>query len=70
MYFHLEETDMKTLLIVLTQICTVSAAFLFYMASMWLNYLDSPVYLGLNPMIAMPLVMVCIFFPHVVRKYY
>lgn len=61
---------MKTLHIILTQICTISAALFFYMASMWLNYVDSPAYLGLNPLIAMPLLMVCIFLPHMTRKFY
>ena len=61
---------MKVLLIALTQICAAGASLSLYMSAMWLNYVDSPVYIGLNPIVAMPLATALIFFPYLVRKYY
>lgn len=61
---------MQILLIALVQICSISAALLLYMTAMWLNYVDSPMYIGLHPVIAMPLLTVLIVFPYLVRKIY
>lgn len=61
---------MQILLIALTQLSSLSAALLLYMASMWFNYVDSPMYIGLHPAIAMPLLTTLLFLPYMVRRFY